>query len=567
MKKINLLICCFTFFSVVAYSGGIVTNSNQSASWVRSLSRDAAIAPDGVFYNPAGLTKLNDGFHFSLGSQSIFQSKDVTTSYTYLKNSPKKYHGEIKVPVFPTFYAVWKKDKIAVSFGFNPIGGGGGATFDDGLPSMELGIADMIPTANAFGTKLGLTATDYRRDVYFKGSSIYFGYQLGVTYQINDVVSAYLGARYVSVKNTYEGYLRNVQLNVGGTWTDVSDVFSNFATQYTNLATQATAGAAGATNISNTMGQLITNGIPNTYTLADAQTAGALNADQVAAIQAGLTAMGISTTLQIGQLQTATSTAATQYTDGATAATGASDQATSTAALTSALFNQEADVVQKGNGFAPIIGVNLSFDKLNIGLKYEFKTRIQVENDTKSDFITGVQGTEYITMFPDGAKVDADLPAMLSVGAAYKVTPKFSASAGLHYYWDKQSSYGKKINNVEVNNSKIIDNNYIELGVGLEYNLTDKLLASVGYLLAKTGVSEEYQNDISFSLTSNGVGGGFGYKLSDKIMINAGAMYSVYNKGTKNYSHYLQVASTNMDVKDSYYKDTFIVSLGLDFSF
>ncbi len=137
MKKLIPLITSFVFFASVAFGGGIVTNSNQSAYWVRTLVRDAAIGPDAVFYNPAGLTRLEDGFHFSLSSQTIFQNKDVTNNYLYLKPTPKKYLGDVTAPVFPSIYAAWKKGKIAVSFGFNPVGGGGGATFLFSPPIVE----------------------------------------------------------------------------------------------------------------------------------------------------------------------------------------------------------------------------------------------------------------------------------------------------------------------------------------------------------------------------------------------------------------------------------------------
>lgn len=566
MKKPILLLACF-LIAGVAYGGGIVTNSNQSVYWVRTAVRDAAIGPDAVYYNPAGLTKLNDGFHFSLNTQTIFQSKDVENDYTYLKPTPKKYLGEVKVPVFPSLWATWKKDKIAVSFGFSPIGGGGGATFEDGLPVLEMSLADMVPTANAFGNTLGITTTDYRRDVYFKGTSIYMGYQFGVTYQINDVVSAYLGARYVTVKNTYEGHLKDVELNVGGTWTDISTAFSNFGSQYTTLSGQAAAGATAATGLSTTMGNFIGGGLPSTATLMDVQNAGAIDEATRLLIEGGLTQLGIDNTQNIGLLQTATTNRATTLTTQSQQAAGAATQANSTAALTSAVFNQEAEVTQKGSGFAPIIGLNFNFEKLNIGIKYEFKTRIQVENDTKSDFILGFNGATPITMFPDGEKVDSDLPALLSVGVDYQLTEKFSATAGLHYYFDKPARYGKKVNGEQVKNSELIDNNYIELGAGFEYALTEKLFASMGYLLAKTGVSKEYQSDISFSLTSNSISGGFGYKFNDKIMVNLGALYSFYIKQDKTYTHYMQAASTNINTTDTYFKDTLILGLGLDFSF
>jgi long-subunit fatty acid transport protein len=569
MKKQLLLITCAVLFASTAFGGGIVTNSNQSAYWVRTMVRDAAIGADAVYFNPAGLTRLEDGFHFSLSSQTIFQSKDVTNDYQFLRPTPKKYLGDVKAPVFPSFYATWKKNKIAISFGFNPIGGGGGAVFEDGLPSFEQSVADMVPTLNALGSALGVTATDYRRDVYFKGTSVYFGYQLGVTYQITDVISAYLGARYVSVKNTYEGHLKDVEVNLDGTWTNVSDAFDDFSTQYAGLAAQATAGATGATGIATTMGALIGGGLPSAATLADAETAGAITALERATIEAGLTAMGINITQGLGDIQTDCTDAAVVYTTQAGQATFASGAAADGRDATALTFDQQADVVQKGWGMAPVIGVNLAFDKLNIGMKYEFKTTIDVENDTKSGFIVGFTDLGApIDMFEDGAKISNDMPAMFSIGANYKVTPKLSAAGGFHYYWDKGVSYGKTDDeHAELDNKDIMDHNYWELALGLEYGIGEKLLISAGYLLAQTGVTDDYQSDLSYSLSSSTLGGGLGYKLTDKLLINAGVSYSIYKEGEKTYLHTLEATGQEISTTDTFFKNTLILAIGLDFSF
>ena len=415
MKKQLLLITTFFFLVTVAFGGGIVTNSNQSAYWVRTLVRDAAIGPDAVYFNPAGLTQLPDGFHFSLSSQTIFQSKDVTSNYMYLNPTPKKYEGDVKAPVFPSFYGTWKKNRIAVSFGFNPIGGGGGATLKKGLPSFELSIAD-LPVAFA-----SQGATDYRLDAYLKGTSVYFGYQGGITYQISEVVSVYGGIRYVTAKNTYEGHLKDIELLMGPNWIPASAPLLATATMASTAASQVQAAIDGG---------IIGANDPISGTLA-----------------ANLTALGVDPTgftnaIAIGALNQASA--------GYTAKAGL-------------LSGQEVDVVQKGTGFTPMIGLDLFFDKLNIGLKYEFKTKLSVQNDTKSDFILGYTSTGTpVTMFPDGEDIDGDLPAMFSVGASYKILPQFSATAGFHYYFDKDASYGKQLNGEYVNNSKIIDKNYFE---------------------------------------------------------------------------------------------------------
>jgi long-subunit fatty acid transport protein len=144
-----------------------------------------------------------------------------------------------------------------------------------------------------------------------------------------------------------------------------------------------------------------------------------------------------------------------------------------------------------------------------------------------------------------------------------------SVSAGFHYYFDKDANYGKTSDATGelVSNDKIIDKNYYELALGLEYNITDKFLVSGGYLYAKTGVSEDYQSDLSFSLTSSSFGFGFGYKFTDHLMVNLGGSYTSYQEGEKNYIHTMSLVEFQVPVKDTYYKDNLFFGIGLDFSF
>ena len=168
MKKSLLLVLSAALLSTSLMAGGIMTNSNQSAAYARLLARNASLGIDAVYYNPAGLTKLSNGFHLSLNNQSIFQTKDVVNNYKYLHNSPDaKYTGVVKAPVFPGVYAVYKMDKLAFSFGFNPVGGGGGAKYDKGLPSFEMGISDLVPSLHS-----SAGVTDYQAKINFEGTSV-----------------------------------------------------------------------------------------------------------------------------------------------------------------------------------------------------------------------------------------------------------------------------------------------------------------------------------------------------------------------------------------------------------
>ena len=102
--------------TLAIHAGGLVTNTNQSAAWARTLTRHAAYGIDAVYYNPAGLSQLKNGIHFSLSNQSIFQTRQITSDFQYLNNAPESvYEAELVAPVFPSIYAAYKMDKWAFS--------------------------------------------------------------------------------------------------------------------------------------------------------------------------------------------------------------------------------------------------------------------------------------------------------------------------------------------------------------------------------------------------------------------------------------------------------------------
>ena len=143
--------------------------------------------------------------------------------------------GKYLLLFFPGVYAAYKKEKLVLSFGFNPVGGGGGAKFDDGLPSFAIPVAALVPMLQGQLAPLDAALTPYIGDpgfknvsgynanIFFEGTSVYFGFQLGASYEINDVFSVFVGGRYINAKNTYNGYLKDVMIdapaNYGGTQT------------------------------------------------------------------------------------------------------------------------------------------------------------------------------------------------------------------------------------------------------------------------------------------------------------------------------------------------------------
>lgn len=168
-------------------------------------------------------------------------------------------------------------------------------------------------------------------------------------------------------------------------------------------------------------------------------------------------------------------------------------------------------------------------------------------------------------MFPDGGETDADMPAMISLGASYEVTSNLNASVGVLYYFDKSASYGRTKDGSSVTNDEVIDKNFYEVALGLEYGLTDQLLVSGGYLFSKTGVKEDYQSDLSYSLSSHAFGLGGKYKINEMMSLNLGGGYAMYVDMDKNFKH--DLGGAMIDVKETYSKSNLFIGVGIDFSF
>src|SRR6056297_3657571 len=115
MKRLTFLGAFLMLFQI-AFAGGLLTNTNQSAQFIRMMSRNASTGIDAVYFNPAGLIKLEDGWHFAIHNQIIFQTKPVDSNFPLLNDG--KYEGEVNVPFFPTAFAVYKMEDWAFSFGF-----------------------------------------------------------------------------------------------------------------------------------------------------------------------------------------------------------------------------------------------------------------------------------------------------------------------------------------------------------------------------------------------------------------------------------------------------------------
>lgn len=534
MKKL------LTFFAAACvsgslFAGGLVTNTNQSASWVRMPSQDASLGIDAAYFNPAGLAFAADGLHLSLNNQFITQKRTITSTFTGMNNG--EFIGTVEAPLFPSVYAVYKKNKLAFSLGFNIIGGGGSAFFEDGLPSFEqMVVSANLPTAL---TAAGIPTTQYGTDTEFDGQSMIMGLQANLSYAITENLSASLGVRLLSAKNSYKGFL-NILINpnqpaFGAAYNGTSLVSA--PTFFTDAAQVLNGWSTGATAFVSGLQPIITGGF-GTVALADGTTVG-LTAEQVGQIQGLITAAGQNPAVNIQTAQAILSGAAPVF----------AAKSTTMAGYALATADKDVDATQTGFGWAPVIGLNYKFsDNLNVAVRYEHKAAITLTNETVVDDVD---------LYPDGEETPSDMPANLSIGVAYKPMSKLNLSAGYHFYLDKSANYGKKLGGDLVENSEVIDKNFWEASFGAEYSITDRILVSAGYLRTQTGVNDDYQSDFSHSLSTNSIGVGARFMATENIGINAGFMKTLYESYTKIFTGY----------EEKYERDATVIAVGIDFSF
>lgn len=237
MNKRIILSITFSVISLTMFAGGILENTNQSVNFLRNPSRDATIGIDGVFSNPAGVAFLPEGWHTQFNWMIVHQDRDTWSGYSHpsygqlfrlnateptteATNYRRKYEGNVDVPIQPSLYLIYNKEKWSFQFGFGFVGGGGACEFENGLGSFESLAA--LTGMGAMGQN-GMSLSSYNINTYMKGTSYDLGITLGVARRLSEKLSAFVGLRGIILMNKYEGFLKDIsfmasnELSINGT--------------------------------------------------------------------------------------------------------------------------------------------------------------------------------------------------------------------------------------------------------------------------------------------------------------------------------------------------------------
>lgn len=488
MKKVLLLLVVFNFqFSILNFihAGGMMSNTNQNAAFIRNPARDGAIGIDGVYSNPAGVALMPEGWHMSLNWQLAWQRRIVDTQNpVFVRDAnnggkdSKHYRGIATAPFLPSVQLAynWKKFSFQASGAVS--GGGGKCTFDNGLGSFDAAIGRvwvgmLSPVANNLNnlfSAYGLHAkapvsTGYSSNGFMEGKQYYFGGTIGAAYKIVDKenikVSGYAGVRFLYGMAGYKA-------------------------EITDIKVQTTDGAQPlATYINN---------ISNSIYQAGVEAAMAGKTEAVLAV----TKAGEELSQQSGQLA--------KYYNG---------------------VYLQSD--QNGFGVCPIIGLDVKYQWVNFAFKYEFRTKM---NMTNSSTVKEAGLFSAVNQFVDGTSVREDTPALLTLGLELEPLKGLRFDVGYHHFYDRQArkTYFDANGNRHDDKNQMLSHGTNEWLAGVEYDFgkDKRWTVSGGIQTTNYGNTDEYMSDISFVTNSWSFGTGVKYKINDKMAVNVGYFQTNY---------------------------------------
>ena len=197
------------------------------------------------------------------------------------------------------------------------------------------------------------------------------------------------------------------------------------------------------------------------------------------------------------------------------------------------------------SGVGGIVGLNWSpIEELNIGLRYETKTKLKLVTDVDKDTVPG-------GLVIDGSDRNRDLPALLGIGVSYNIASNAKVEADLTYYLNKTADWDD--NPITGADETEKDNGY-DLGLAFEYNFSPQWKGSIGYLYTDVGIDPDNMSIEAPELDAQTIGAGLGYSPVPDMNLNLGVLKTFYDDAT-----------TTTGIK--FEKDVIIVAFGIQYKF
>ncbi len=205
--------------------------------------------------------------------------------------------------------------------------------------------------------------------------------------------------------------------------------------------------------------------------------------------------------------------------------------------------NTVLELRDDADGWGGILGVNIApNDRINIGIRFETETKLDFELDVR-------QGAQLLALmgYRDGRNEREDLPALLGVGASYKVLDNLKLDANLIYYLEDSANWETGFDGA---------GDSYDLGFSAEYRFNSKWMASIGYLYSDLNIDTDQlivlPEEPKLDANTFAIGGV--WSATETLDFTVGALKTLYNDDTD-----------QLGIK--YEKDVWALSCGLQWKF
>lgn len=499
MKKI-IFTAIFALLSFSVFAGGVENKTNMSTGYLRNPSRNTECErPEAAFYNIAGTGFMADGLYIEAGNQFVFKeyANELKTGNAYYKDyGVQDYYSndETTVLFYPNFDVVYKKNRWSMFLTFGVYAGGGALSYSEGTSATSLMFLSGAKTLGEEATKYGLAEK--------------------------------------ALLPTVESYNNAVNTTFGG----------SEEAALTYIKANPTSELAAAYKIKTQY-----NSLQKEYSTKKSAYESAAGASLKMAADHSLDVTSLTLGGQIGAAYLVTNwlslSAAYRYTYGTQEMILKCNDPTFNAINGGNKISYDA----KGFGQSCVFGIHAKppvIPGLDLSVQYQTLSRIEYN-------VSNVKGeiAKYYGITND-SNFRTDLPAVLNLGAGYKVFSPLYISASFNYYFNDFASQDNILGETDYDNSW-------EIAFGADYKICRFIGASAGIAYSNQGITDTSNSTFNPVLDSLTVGGGIEVSAVKNLTITTSAVYVKYF----NADYYLSGNKTELS------KNLWMLSIGATYKF
>ena len=222
-------------------------------------------------------------------------------------------------------------------------------------------------------------------------------------------------------------------------------------------------------------------------------------------------------------------------------------------------LNLDADYT--ASGYGGVFGINVTpNDETNFSLRYESQVNLDFKTKTNTDDFG---------MTMDGSTSPRDLPAVLALGIAHRMSPKLKTFADINYYFQTNADWGTSVTATDIQPLSHRAGNCVMYSLACQYELSQLVSVSAGGSYTNYNFNDMdayYTNIGTFEVVQENnytLNTGLAYHVSEKIALNAGYMHVFYPSDQKVKALLAQPLDVDVTVNNS----ADVIALGVDWSF